>query len=68
MINPSICAGCNESCTCDGYGLPWDSVKCTPICGDGLIRLEEECDDGNGISGDGCSSQCKVEYFYYCFD
>ena len=69
MINPSICAGCNESCVCDGYSLPWDHAnqKCTPICGDGLIRLEEECDDGNNIAGDGCSAQCQVEYFYYCF-
>ena len=69
MLNSSICAGCNESCVCDGYSMPWDHAnqECTPVCGDGLIRLEEGCDDGNSLSGDGCSAQCQVEYFYYCF-
>src|SRR3989344_4556560 len=33
-----------------------------PVCGDGIISLHhEQCDDGNTISGDGCSSQCMVE-------
>lgn len=26
----------------------------------------EECDDGNGKSGDGCSSTCKLEPNYVC--
>ena len=31
-------------------------------CGDGIInQLSEECDDGNNISGDGCSAECKTE-------
>ena len=31
-------------------------------CGDGKINVEgEECDDGNLIDGDGCSSECKWE-------
>ena len=28
----------------------------------------EECDDGNLVSGDGCSSQCKVERGFTCTD
>lgn len=33
-----------------------------PYCGDGgLEALLERCDDGNTISGDGCSSTCEVE-------
>ena len=61
---------CNESCSCDGYYLPWDSSlsQCTPVCGDGLIRLTEECDDNNTDNGDGCSSTCQIEAFYLCFD
>src|SRR5690606_4693628 len=37
--------------------------ECGPYCGDGRIDtdLEEECDDGNSQSGDGCSADCKVE-------
>ena len=33
-----------------------------PYCGDGnLDPPDEECDDGNNISGDGCSADCKKE-------
>lgn len=31
------------------------------ICGDGLLELGEQCDDGNTVSGDGCSSTCQTE-------
>jgi cysteine-rich repeat protein len=31
------------------------------ICGDGIIFGDEECDDGNNESGDGCSSSCALE-------
>jgi len=32
-----------------------------PVCGDGLIGRGETCDDGNAVSGDGCSSTCQLE-------
>lgn len=31
------------------------------ICGDGILDMGEECDDGNNIEGDGCSSVCQGE-------
>ena len=31
-------------------------------CGDGRILGDEECDDGNFTSNDGCSSTCRWEY------
>ena len=31
------------------------------MCGNGLLNTGEECDDSNAISGDGCSSLCKLE-------
>ncbi len=34
----------------------------SPICGDGVIGTGEQCDDGNLLSGDGCSSTCQKEY------
>jgi len=40
---------------CEGVGRP----ECT--CGDGVIDAPEECDDGNTVGGDGCSSSCRVE-------
>lgn len=39
---------------------------CTTICGDGLIKGSEDCDDGNTINGDGCTSKCKVELGWIC--
>jgi cysteine-rich repeat protein len=32
---------------------------CTPICGDGIKIGNEQCDDGNLISGDGCDANCS---------
>ncbi|MDC0721113.1 DUF4215 domain-containing protein [Nannocystis bainbridge] len=29
-------------------------------CGDGVVGVGEECDDGNLVDGDGCESDCKI--------
>ncbi|MCK4670283.1 MAG: hypothetical protein KAT43_03690 [Nanoarchaeota archaeon] len=45
--------------------LPPPSANYPPHCGNGLMEsgLGEQCDDGNQISGDGCSfPQCWVEW------
>lgn len=34
----------------------------TPRCGDGELDMGEGCDDGNTMSGDGCSATCEVEF------
>ncbi|TMA30340.1 MAG: DUF4215 domain-containing protein [Deltaproteobacteria bacterium] len=31
------------------------------FCGDEILESNEECDDGNTVSGDGCSSDCRIE-------
>ncbi|HEY2776048.1 MAG TPA: myxococcus cysteine-rich repeat containing protein [Candidatus Binatia bacterium] len=31
-----------------------------PFCGDGFVEGTEQCDDGNTIDGDGCSSDCTT--------
>jgi cysteine-rich repeat protein len=40
-------------------------LNCTyrPFCGNGVLDTAdgETCDDGNLISGDGCSSFCTIE-------
>ena len=38
------------------------------MCGDGLKFPQEQCDDGNTFSGDGCSSTCTVETGWSCTD
>lgn len=33
----------------------------TQVCGNGIVEKGEECDDGNLVSDDSCSSACKLE-------
>ena len=41
--------------------------RCEEICGDGItVGWSHECDDGNLINGDGCSSLCIVEEDFVC--
>src|SRR3989344_4394748 len=35
--------------------------RATAVCGDNITQTGEECDDGNKVSEDGCSSSCQVE-------
>jgi len=53
---------------CYKYILPKDASSCTlcegPICGNKIIESGEECDDGNTVSGDGCSADCKKELVF----
>src|SRR5690606_30779019 len=37
-------------------------------CGDGRLEEDEQCDDGNRLSGDGCSSDCRIEPNFGCVD
>ncbi|MFT3769398.1 MAG: DVUA0089 family protein [Minicystis sp.] len=46
---------------CDG--TPGCGATCDriPTCGDGFVDAPETCDDGNTMSGDGCSATCQLE-------
>ncbi len=35
-------------------------VDCPSTCGNGIIEIPEECDDGNTIDDDGCSNACAL--------
>jgi cysteine-rich repeat protein len=41
----------------DGFGDGCDSESCA----NGIIEPDEECEDGNAIDGDCCSSRCRFE-------
>ena len=36
------------------------------VCGDGHRGMGEPCDDGNTLSGDGCSAECRSEQGWRC--
>src|SRR5690606_3165748 len=31
------------------------------VCGDGVVDMSEQCDDGNKADDDGCTSDCEPE-------
>lgn len=37
-----------------------------PVCGDGKIEGDEECEDGASTDGDGCDSACHLEPGWQC--
>jgi cysteine-rich repeat protein len=41
--------------------FPYRLLIVTDICGNGRTTVAEECDDGNVVNGDGCSSTCRAE-------
>ena len=41
--------------------LGYRARSCQPRCGDAFVQTGEQCDDGNLVSGDGCSSTCTKE-------
>jgi cysteine-rich repeat protein len=60
-VCPDSCFGrCGALC-CAGTGLS------RTVCGNGRQTRDEACDDGNTLSGDGCSGDCKqIEPGYHC--
>ncbi len=51
--------GAGEECAGGADSCP---VAAEPACGDGIINQDgEQCDDGNGSSGDGCTATCMLE-------
>jgi len=54
------------TCMCN-TGYNGDGTVCASACGDGAVVMGvEACDDGNTLSGDGCSGACEVEPGWTC--
>jgi fibro-slime domain-containing protein len=52
---------CDDGVNAGAYGGCGANCQPGPHCGDGVIDVPyEECDDGNDVSGDGCSN-CKID-------
>lgn len=43
------------------------SGECVEVCGDGKNFGLLDCDDGNTVNGDGCSSSCEIEADWMCY-
>lgn len=41
----------------------WNCIETGAYCGDGVVDYDqqEQCDDRNSVSGDGCSDTCQIE-------
>ncbi|CDW72739.1 UNKNOWN [Stylonychia lemnae] len=59
------CLTCSEQ---PGMTNPTDDTitGCVEICGDGYNYGYMQCDDGNLLNGDGCSSACTIEKGFKC--
>jgi cysteine-rich repeat protein len=51
---------------CDGGANCSANCDILPTCGDNFISVGEQCEDGNTVSGDGCSSTCQIEPGFNC--
>ena len=67
----NITSRCSSACQ---YEIGWicqedetlEYSKCFEVCGDGVNHGFWFCDDGNNISGDGCSATCGKEAGWTC--
>ena len=59
--------GCDDGLptACGAPALGEESIKCSeppppPVCGNGIVEWDEECDDANDVGGDGCEPDCTI--------
>ncbi len=43
-------------------------VSAGQLCGNAMLDITEDCDDGNNDDGDGCSRTCEIENGWLCTD
>ena len=63
FLTPGQCgANCSSApgCACLDTGI------CATVCGDGIRRDDEMCDDGNTLADDGCNLGCDIEPGWEC--
>ena len=59
LCGGGACIRCERNNQC-GSGI-CASGACVDVCGNGALDRDEQCDDGNRITGDGCSRFCERE-------
>jgi fibro-slime domain-containing protein len=61
QINAVFGEECDDGLNDGAYGGCLPDCRLAERCGDGQRQASESCDDGNLLSGDGCSSICTSE-------
>jgi len=63
LLLASLAVFAIPACTQDIGGGPTggDDGSGNAVCGNGIVETGEQCDDGNTVSGDGCSSTCQMD-------
>ena len=51
---------CGEECDPPEAGVCTESCTIAPVCGNGVIEDDQECDDGNDDDCDACSNRCTL--------
>jgi fibro-slime domain-containing protein len=72
-LNYDLGDGCTPECRIEPVCRDADgnTAACASACGDGFklpTDTAEECDDGNSVDGDGCSSTCQIELGFECVE
>ena len=70
VVTVNLVAGTTYRIWVDGYATATGTVVLTATlnpppgarCGDGIVYGTEQCDDGNTVAGDGCSTTCRFEF------
>ena len=56
------CTGEPSICKCIRTAKECELLR----CGDGVLDIGEQCDDGNKKNSDGCNTSCTIENGYVC--
>jgi fibro-slime domain-containing protein len=57
--------GCSATCqVMTGWQCPFAGAACTPICGDGIVAGDEQCDEKGAVAC--CTAQCKLVPGFVC--
>lgn len=61
VVNTAFGEACDDGVNAGGYDGCAADCRRAEHCGDGVLHATEQCDDGNLLSGDGCSARCNAE-------
>jgi len=68
FYNPEVpkSAGTTQTATTDTDATPLPTTSEISFCGNGAVEGDEQCDDGNGVDGDGCENNCTSTPGFDC--